>query len=135
MDILDGTNPDIDLEIDYVSLKCQMASMAVQFSRRAVSQPPTFCSENWESAVNGMKSVFIVGTGFLATGNTAAMLGTYMLEDSYPEITATFATNCSVSLSTVITDDTGSTQAGGLSGRKIEARNHNADPSVAWVTV
>ncbi len=131
--LLDGTSANIDLEIDSSSLKCQINSMAVQFNRRAVTRPPTFCSSNWESAINGMKSINFAANGFLAQGDATAKLGQYHLTDTYPQITATFETGCTVDFSSVIEGDSGATQAAELATRSITGRNHNDDVAVAWV--
>ncbi len=133
MELLDGTNANIDFEIDYQSYKCQASSMGVDFVRRAIPRPPTFCSNNWENAINGMKSINWVMTGFLATGDAASSFGQYHLEDTYPQITATFEDNCTVDFTSVVEHDTGGTKAADLSTRVISGRNHNDDVAVAWV--
>lgn len=131
--LLDGTDADIDVEIDYTSLKCSTTSLQLQFQRDAVVRPPTFCSDNWETAINGAKRLFWSIVGFLAKGTGAIALGEYHMEDTYPQITATLSSGCTVDFTAVVVNDSGGQAAGGNSNRALDGRNHTNDVAMAWV--
>lgn len=133
MELLDGTDADIDFEIGYTSLKCQSTSLQLQFQRDAVVRPPTFCSNNWEHAINGAKRLFWSVVGFLAKGEGAVALGEYHMTDTYPFITATLSSGCTVDFTGVVVNDSGGSTAGGLSNRAMDGRNHSDDVAMAWV--
>lgn len=131
--LLDGSDADIDFEIDYQSYKCSISSFAFQLNRRSVVRPSTFCSSNWEGALNGMKSARWAAKGFAAKGSAASVFGQYHMTDSYPVVSATLSSGCSVAMSSVVEDDNIGDVAADLATRELAGRNHNDDLSIAWV--
>jgi hypothetical protein len=131
--LLDGTNANLDFTIATVSYKCQVNSMAMEFSRQLFTRI-TFCSTNWLTNNNGMKSARFMLTGYPGKGTAGSKPGQFFTSDSYPAIVATFDTGCTVGFTAAISSETLGAVAASNGSFTLGGENKNDDLAVTWVT-
>jgi hypothetical protein len=133
LSLLDGTVATIDFSRATNSYKCQLSSVAIEFARQLFTRI-TFCSTNWITNNNGMKSARWVATGYPGKSTVASKPGAYFLTDSYPAMLFTVDTGCTIGFTTAISRETLGMIAASNGSYSLEGENKNDDLAVTWVT-
>lgn len=129
--IITGSNANIDISIANTSVKCAFASWSFTLTRGATSAT-TFCSSGWVSEIPGMKQGVGSLIGYSTKGVAYSDPSIWVTSASSLAVILTADTNCSFTMSANFFSDGADLVAAANSARGVSFRSDGV-VTTAWV--